>query len=94
VFLGEVLCLPHRSSEEQLYWNRGLERFEVLISLKVKLLLCESLLLEKSYLIEKRIKGMNPPQRALGVISKSPRPRDKKLCLSCSRVYLVVNYVS
>jgi hypothetical protein len=33
-------------------------------------------------LIEKRIKGLNLPQRELGVIGKSPRPWEK-LCLSC-----------
>jgi hypothetical protein len=70
-----------------------LERFEVLNSLKIMLLLCESYLLEKWYLIEKRIKGLNPLQCGLGVIGKSPRPQDK-ICLSCSRVYLLVDYLS
>jgi hypothetical protein len=47
VFLWVVLCLPRQSGEEQLYWNGGLERFKVLISLKVKLLFCQSFLLVK-----------------------------------------------
>jgi hypothetical protein len=68
-------------------------RFEVFISLKVKLLLCESFLLEKWYLIEKRIKGLNPPQCGLGVIGNSTRPRDKNyVSLALVFVYLVITF--
>jgi hypothetical protein len=59
-----------------------------LISLKVKLLLCESLL-EKLYLIEKRIKGLSPTQCGLGVIGKSPRSREKY----CVSLTLLFNYL-
>jgi hypothetical protein len=54
----------------------------VLISLKVKLLFVSPSCWRSAHLIEKRIKGLNPPQRRLGVIDKSPRPREK--CVSRS----------
>jgi hypothetical protein len=44
-------------------------------------------------LIEKRIKGLNPPQRGLGVIDKSPRPRLKYfVSLSLLFNYLLINF--
>jgi hypothetical protein len=44
-------------------------------------------------LIEKRIKGLNPPQRELGVIGKSPRPREK-YCVSFAFLfnYLLITF--
>jgi hypothetical protein len=44
-------------------------------------------------LIEKRIKGLNPPQRGLGVIGKSPRPREK-YCVSLALLfdYLLITF--
>jgi hypothetical protein len=44
-------------------------------------------------LIEKRIKGLNPPQRGLGVISKSSRPRDKNyVSLALMFIYLLITF--
>jgi hypothetical protein len=64
---------------------------KVLISLMVKLILCESFLLEKYYLIEKRIKGLNPSQCGLGVIGKSPRPQVKNcVSLAVMIIYLLI----
>src|SRR6185312_4121341 len=43
--LLEVLCSPHRSGEEQLQWNRGVERFLVSSRLKIKRFLIEERLI-------------------------------------------------
>jgi hypothetical protein len=63
------------------------------MSLEVKLLFCESFFLEKLYLIGMRIKCLNPPQRGLGVIGKSPRPREK-YCVSLTLLfdYLLITF--
>jgi hypothetical protein len=41
------------------------------------------------HLIERRIKDLNPPQRGLGVIGKSPRPQEKDYV----SLALLFNYV-
>jgi hypothetical protein len=84
MFLWEVLYSPHRSNVEQLLWNQGSGRFKVLISLKVKLLFVGPFCWRNVQLIEKRIKDLNPPQCGLGVIGKSPRPREENVSLSLS----------
>jgi hypothetical protein len=44
-------------------------------------------------LIGKRIKGLNPPQRGLGVIGKSSRPQEK-YCVSLALLfdYLLITF--
>jgi hypothetical protein len=63
--------------------------FKVLISLKLKLLFVSPSCWRSVYLIEKRMKGLNPPQRGLGMIGKSQRPR-KKICVF---IALLFNYL-
>jgi hypothetical protein len=44
-------------------------------------------------MIEKRIKGLNPPQCGLGVIGKSLRPRDKNcVSLVLMFIYLLITF--
>jgi hypothetical protein len=47
-----------------------------------------------AHLIEKKIKGLNPPQCGLVVIGKSLRPRDK-ICLSLALlcIYLLFTFL-
>jgi hypothetical protein len=35
---------------------------------------------------------LNPPQRGLGVISKSSRPQDKIVCVSLLIIYLLITF--
>ena len=64
------LCSPRRSGEEQLSWNRGLERFEVQAGSR-----------SRGILDRGAVETLNPPQRGLGVTGKSSTPRKKFLSL-------------
>ena len=58
-------------SEEQLWWNRGLERFIDSSRLKIKRSLDRG-----------AVDSLNPPQHGFGVTGKSSTPREKFLVSS------------
>jgi hypothetical protein len=68
--------------------------FKVLISLKIKLLLYESFLLEKCLLDREENQSLESTSMWIRGDRQITETTGKILCLSCSIVYLLIDYLS